>query len=117
LKEGVIAYLKRLEYSRAKGLRKSRKSIKVPYPKPQIEPQAFKIQSRSTNHSTTMFGEGYIKWEFDKDNVRGQTRFSWLRKVDKTCGNLQQLVILGTATFSHVLRGESQVTDPRLHMK
>jgi hypothetical protein len=72
-RKGVIAYLKRLEYSWVKSVKKPRKSIKVPYPKPEIEPHTSKIQSRSTNHSTTMFGEGYVKWALGKDNVRVET--------------------------------------------
>jgi len=53
-----------------------------------------------------MFREGFIKWGFGVE-----TRFSWLRRVDKVCVNL---LVLRTDAFSLVLRGESQVTDPRL---
>jgi hypothetical protein len=41
-----------------------------------------------------------------------ETRFSWLRRVDKVGVNS---LGLRTDAFSHVLRGESQVIDPRLH--
>jgi hypothetical protein len=40
-----------------------------------------------------------------------ETRFSWLRRADKVGVNL---LLLRTEAFSLVLRGESQVTDPRL---
>jgi hypothetical protein len=41
-----------------------------------------------------------------------ETRFSWLRRVDKR--PVTNLLVLRTDAFPLVLRGESQVTDPRL---
>jgi hypothetical protein len=40
-----------------------------------------------------------------------ETRFNWLRRIDKVGVNF---LVLRTDAFSLVLRGESQVTDPRL---
>jgi hypothetical protein len=41
-----------------------------------------------------------------------ETRFTWLMRVDKVGVNL---LVLRTDAFCLVLRGESQVIEPRLH--